>query len=345
MYEYLAGRSVQKKEESRSATPARYLSVEEKSGENKFSLGSTRVQYDPQKTAQLKTHAFTQSSAAPKKVSSTGTPRRVIQCAFWIFKKKDYKWHIISGKPNSSSDFPSCPVNGMIFDDITRKYYSPGQKGYKIAFNAFMRRRAMRAKLGIYKNRPSAFVQRPHRIELRTPFDKKKPYYSKVYRIKRRGQVSYLASTRGMGKRKGNRKGSIAYDDVSDRRYPAGVYSQMRDDLLADPDAPVRAFNGNLADEQRARLAGLQAIQYVEELRAPTGVTLPAMFLGYAEDHSYDEAKALYPLAPTGGTQATRDMLSGKTNFTQEQADAFFEYAPPSPPPPKEYDDGGFTFN
>ncbi len=340
MYEYLAKRPVLEKKDPRPSSRARYLNAADKSGEEKFSLSNARVQYDPQKTAQLKAHAFTESSAAPK----MSTPRGVIQCAFWIFKKNDRKWRLISGKPKPPPTLRH-PVNGMIFDDITRKRYSPGQKGYRIVFNAFMRRRSTRAKLGIYKNRLSAFAKKPHRIELKTPFDKKKPYYSKAYGIKRRGQTSYLASAKGMGKRKGNRRGSIAYDDVSDRRYPKGVFSHMREDLLAKPNAPVRAFNGNLTDEQGARLAGLEAIQHVEEWRAPTGGTLPAMFLGYAEDHSYDKAKALYPLAPDGGTQATRDMLSGKTDFTQGQADAFFEYAPPSPPPPKKYDDGGFTFN
>lgn len=344
MYEHLAGRPVQEKKDVRPGSQADYLNAPEKSGDKKFSPGDVRIQYDPRKTAQLKAHAFTQNSGGLKKAS----PRGVIQRIFWLYDAKSkhgiydpYTKKFVSSYwiPISRFDLPGkypLPTqskDGAIFDDVTGKHHFPKSTEYKNDYNNLMRWRNEQAKKGAYKdaNRLGAFTEAPHRMDLDTPFNKNKINFAKVYPIVRRHITSYLASARGMGKRGGNRKGSIAYKDVCDRVYPKGIFIAIANHLGAPPNAPIEDYAGDLTDEQIARIAGLAAIQFIEDWRAPTGGTLQIAFLKAAEAFGYEDALALYPLAPTGGTQATRDLLSGKKDFSQEQADMFLRFTPPSP--------------
>lgn len=320
MYEYLAKRPVQKKGSDRPASPARCLNAENKSGEKRFSLSNVRVQYDRQKTAQLKAHAFTKSSAALKK----STPRGVIQRVIWMYDESDHQWHKKS-KMNEKGDkpFPANPVDGMYFDDVTGEQCSPGEPMYLQEFQQFMGRRNQRAEEGLYDdlNRLSAFAQTPRTGRIETPFDAE----GIGSRVNRLGRRNYIAVTRGAG------RAALSYSDISRAQIPSDAFTAAADYMSAPPDAPVVPYSGTLSDRQRAVMSGFVTIQHIEDHRAPSGGTFQIMAARAAADKGFSAVKSRYPYAPRGGAQAARDLLSGKTPFNQQQADMFFPYVPSSP--------------
>ncbi len=323
MYEYLAKRPVQKKEAERPSSRVRYLNASDKSNEKKFSLSNARVQYDRQKTAQFKAHAFTESSAALKK----STPRGVIQRVVWMYDESDHQWHKKS-KMDEKGDklFPANPVDGMYFDDVTGEQCSPGEPTYLQEFQGFMQRRHQRAEEGLYDdfNRLGAFTETPHTGKIETPFDAE----GIGSRVNRLGRRSYIAVTRGAG------RAALRYSDISRAQIPSEAFTAAADYMSAPPDAPVVPYSGPpLSDKQRAVMSGFVAIQHIEDHRASSGGTFQIMAARAAADKGFSAVKPLYPYAPKGGAQATRDLLSGTTEFDQQQADMFFPYAPPSPEP------------
>ncbi len=330
MYEYLAKRPVPEKKDPRPSSRARYLNAADKSGENKFSPGNVGIQYDPQKTAQLKAHAFTKSPAALKK----STPRGVIQRVIWMYDESDHQWHKKS-KMDEKGDkpFPANPVDGMYFDDVTGDQCSPGEPMYLQEFQSFMQRRNQRSEERLYDdfNRLSAFAQTPRTGRIETPFDAE----GIGSRVNRLGRRNYVAVTRGAG------RAALSYSDISRAQIPSEAFTAAADYMSAPPDAPVVPYSGTLSDRQRAVMSGFVTIQHIEDHRAPSGGTFPIAAARAAADKGFSAVRSMYPFAPRGGAQATRDLLSGTTEFDQRQADMFFPYVPSSPEQQDEDQDPG----
>ncbi len=320
MYEYLANRPVPEKKDSHPGSRANNLNAPEKSGDKKFSLSDAGIQYDPRKTAQLKAHAFTKSSAAPKKA----TPRGVIQRAVWIYHTSNGQWEKISRMDEKGDNpFPANPVDGAYFNDVTGEYCTPEDPMYAEKFQELMQRRYQRAGMGYYSdsNKLSAYAQNPVTGIIKTPFDEE-GIHSGMNKI---GKNNYVVFTKGAG------KSSLNYRNIKDANIPKGAYIAAAKNMSAPPDAPIVHYDGPLSNKQKAVMTGYFVIQHDEELRSPTGGTFPTAVTNAIAQNGFEEVLKNCPYMQDGGTKLVKRYLTGENYFDKNQAKLFLPNVPPSP--------------
>ncbi len=273
--------------------------------------------------------ALTRARCGGQKVLRMNNPGAgVVQCTLW--KYSGGRWNGISKfEEQALYPWPTNPVENMYFDDHTGQTALPGTDEYVDGFQSLLKRRAERAGEGVYHGRIDAFAQKPHKMNVRSPADPNGEK-AKIYGLW--GQ--YLVSTKGLGKRHGGRTGPPAYADFyDDVEYPDGTFTRLADDFLQPDGSPITPLPTELSDRARTRAAAAYAIQYAEEFRQRTGGTLPTMFFRAADKIGMKKAVEQYPFSWKGGTQQTRDLVSGKARFTRKQADMFYPLAPSSPKP------------